>query len=67
MSNCKKNPRNHVISLRITDAEKYVLQQVAQHKKMTTSKALREALSLLTANVGNENPSVSRSFNQSIL
>lgn len=67
MSNCKKHPRNHVISLRITDAEKYVLQQVAQHKKMTTSKALREALSLLTANMGNENPSVSRIFNQSIL
>lgn len=44
----KKHPRNHVISMRITDAEKYVLQQVAQRKKMTTSKALREALYLLT-------------------
>jgi len=52
MSNIKKYTRNHVISLRITDDEKHVLQQVAQQNKMTTSKALRKALFLLTAKVG---------------
>jgi len=42
----KENPRNNVVSLRITDAEKEAIEQATRSSRKSLSKIMREAILL---------------------
>ncbi|MBE0504706.1 MAG: CopG family transcriptional regulator [Desulfuromonadales bacterium] len=44
MGKYKKNPRYNVLSIRVTDDEKAVLHEMAQHSRKSTSALMREAI-----------------------
>ena len=46
MANIKENPRYNVISLRVTDDEKAVLDEVARRTFKSVSRIMREAILL---------------------
>jgi len=50
-NNHKENPRYNVISLRITDAEKAVLDEVTQRTSKSLSKVMREAIMLYSREI----------------
>ncbi|MEI7815925.1 MAG: ribbon-helix-helix protein, CopG family [Desulfuromonadales bacterium] len=50
-NNIKDNPRYNVLSLRVTDAEKAVLEEVTRRTKKSTSEVMREAIELYSRDV----------------
>jgi predicted transcriptional regulator len=48
MANKKKNPRYNVISIRVSDEEKAVLDAVTRNGRTSISKLMREAIRLYT-------------------
>lgn len=54
MPTMKEHPRYNVVSLRVTDEEKYILQQFSKLHKTTTSDILRAALALLKTEMDNQ-------------
>lgn len=50
-NNHKENPRYNVVSLRITDEEKAVLDEVTRRTRKSLSKVMREAILLYSREV----------------
>jgi predicted DNA-binding protein len=50
-NNHKENPRYNVVSLRITDAEKAVLDEMTQRTSKSLSKVMREAIMLYSQEI----------------
>jgi predicted transcriptional regulator len=50
-NNQKDNPRYNVVSLRVTDAEKAVLDEVTRRTRKSLSKVMREAILLYSRDV----------------
>ena len=46
MAKIKDNPRNNVVSLRVTDQEKAALDEVIKRTRMSVSKIMREAIQI---------------------
>ena len=53
----KDNPRSNVVSLRVTDAEKAVLDEVTRRTRKSVSKVMREAILLYSRDVTLFSPS----------
>jgi len=51
MSNSKLNPRYNIVSLRVTDEEKAVLDEVSQRTRKSLSMVMREAIQLYSRDV----------------
>lgn len=51
MPNNKLNPRYNVVSLRISDEEKAVLDEVSQRTRKSLSRVVREAIQLYSRDV----------------
>jgi predicted DNA-binding protein len=51
MPNTKENPRYNVVSLRISDEEKAVLDEVSQRTRKSLSSVAREAILLYSRDV----------------
>jgi predicted transcriptional regulator len=49
MGKYKENTRNNVLSIRVTDDEKAVLEEMAQHTRKSTSTLMREAITFYTS------------------
>ncbi len=47
----KENPRYNVVSLRVTDAEKAILDEVTRRTRKNLSKVMREAILLYSREV----------------
>lgn len=50
-NNHKDNPRYNVVSMRVTDAEKAVLDEVTKRTRKSLSKVMREAILLYSREV----------------
>ena len=50
-NNQKENPRYKVVSLRVTDAEKAILDEVTRRTRKSLSKVMREAIQLYSREV----------------
>jgi predicted DNA-binding protein len=48
MSNSKANPRYNVVSMRVTDKEKAVLDEMSRRTSKSLSKVMREAIHLFS-------------------
>ena len=44
MSNYKKHPKYNVVSMRISDEEKLVLEEMTRHSSKSISRLMREAM-----------------------
>lgn len=51
MANNKDNPRYNVVSLRVTDEEKAVIDEVTRRTRKSLSKVMREAILLYSREV----------------
>jgi len=51
MSNSKENPRYNVVSMRVTDKEKAVLDEMSRRTSKSLSKVMREAIQLFSRDV----------------
>jgi predicted DNA-binding protein len=49
MGKYKENTRNNVLSIRVTDDEKTVLEELAQYTRKSTSTLMREAITFYTS------------------
>ncbi len=52
MARMKENPRYNVVSLRVTDEERQVLEDVKRRTKKSFSEIMREAMGLLALSTG---------------
>ena len=48
MDNTKDTPRYSVVSMRVSDAERKAIQQIALQKKLSISKTMRQAMEQFT-------------------
>lgn len=56
-NNHKENPRSNVVSLRVSDEEKAVLDEVTRRTRKSLSKVMREAILLYSREVTLFSPS----------
>lgn len=52
MARMKENPRYNVVSLRLTDEEREILEDVKRLTKRSVSELMREAMGLLSPSFG---------------
>jgi len=53
MDNTSETPRYSVVSMRVSDAERHALQQMALQKKLSISKMMRQAMEQFTTSRDN--------------
>jgi len=60
MSYSKDNPRYNVVSMRVTDKEKAVLDEMSRRTSKSLSKVMREAIQLYSRDVSRLSAGISR-------